>query len=131
METANNTTTFAQFSYYRDFHPSRRSKRCATGANTGLVKTNLICYSNAIFQCIANCANVDNLTDFLWSPPNEEHRHFELYYEFKSVISSILSGEMGDIDPSKFVDLYKKCNGDFNADEGKWHDNFIKQSIYL
>ena len=27
METANNTTTCAQFTYYREFHPSRRSDR--------------------------------------------------------------------------------------------------------
>jgi hypothetical protein len=43
------------------------------------------------------------------------------------VISFILSGGMGGIDPSKFFDLYKKHYKDFNADEGKWHDNCIKQ----
>ena len=96
----------------------------ATQANTGLINANVICYSNVIFQCIASCTN---LTDFLRSPPNEEHQHFELYYKFRSVISSMLSGGMGDIDPSKFIDLYKKRNEDFNTDEGKWHDNCIKQ----
>jgi hypothetical protein len=95
--------------------------------NTGLINTNVICYSNAIFKCIASCANLDNFTDFLQSPPNEEHQHFELYCEFRSVISSIVSGGMGDIDPSKFIYFYKKRNEDFNANEGKWHDNCIKQ----
>ena len=87
-ETANNRTTCAQFTYYRECHPSRRSNRRATGANTGLINANVICYSNAIFQCIASCVNLDNFADFLRSPPNEEHQHFELYYEFKSVVSS-------------------------------------------
>ena len=114
-------------SYYKKFPPINRSNRRATGANTGLINANVICYSNANFQCIASCANLDNFADFLRSPPNEEHQHFELYYEYKSVISSILSGGMGDIDPSKFIDLYKKRNEDFNTDEGKWHDNCIKQ----
>ncbi len=128
---ANNRTTCAQFSYYRDFHPSRRSDRRATRANTGLINTNVICYSNAIFQHIASCANLGNYADFLRSPPNEEHWHFELYYKFKSVISFILRSGMDGIDPSKFIDLYKKHYKDINADEGKWHDNCIKQWIYL
>ena len=126
--TADNTIRCAQstdaISYYRKFPNSRRSNLCATQANTRLINTNVIGYSNAIFQCIASCAN---LTDFLRSPPNEEHRHFKLYYEFRSVISSMVSGGMGDIDSSKFIDLYKKGNEDFNANEGKWHDNCIKQ----
>ena len=102
----------AQFSYYRtNFHPSRRSERRATGTNTGLINANVICYSNAIFQCIASCANLDDFTDFLRSPPNEEHQHFELYYKFRSVISSMVSGGMDVIDPSKFIHLYKKRKG--------------------
>jgi hypothetical protein len=43
------------------------------------------------------------------------------------VISSIISGGMGDIDPRKFIDLYKKRNDDFNANEGECNDNCIKQ----
>jgi hypothetical protein len=34
---------------------------------------------------------------------------------------------MDGIDPSKFVDLYKKRYKDVNANEGKWHDNWVKQ----
>jgi hypothetical protein len=38
ITAANDTTTCAQFSYYRNnFHPSRRSDRRATGANAGLM----------------------------------------------------------------------------------------------
>ncbi len=127
METTDNTTTCAQFTYYKEFPPSRRRNRRANRADARLINANVICYSTAIFQCIASCVNVDNFIDFLLNPPNEEHRHFKLYYKFRSVISSILSGGMGDIDPSKFIDLYKKRNEDFNADEGKRHDNCIKQ----
>jgi ubiquitin C-terminal hydrolase len=112
--TANNKSTDA-ISYYKKFPPSRRSNLHATQANTGLINANVICYSNAIFQCVASCAN---LTDFLRSPPNEEHQHFELYYKFRSVISSMVSGGIGDVDPSKFINLYKKRNEDFITNEG-------------
>ncbi len=76
---ANNRTTCAQVTYCKEFPPSQRSNRPATGANAGLINAHVICYSYAIFQCIASCANLDNYADFLRSPPNEEHRHFELY----------------------------------------------------
>jgi hypothetical protein len=42
-------------------------------------------------------------------------------------MSSILSGGIDGIDPSKFIDLYKKRYKDFNENEGTWHDNCIKQ----
>ncbi len=123
-QTANNTTRCAQstdaISYYKQCPPSKRSNIRATQANAGLISANIICYSNVIFQCIASCAK---LTDLLRNPPNEEHGHFEL----RSVISSMVSGGMGDIDPSKFIDLYNKCNEDFNANGDTWHDSCIKQ----
>jgi hypothetical protein len=75
---ANNRTTCAQVTYYKEYPPSQRGNRPATGANAGLINANIIYYSNAIFHCIASCANLDNYADFLWSPPNEEHQHFEL-----------------------------------------------------
>ena len=65
--------------------------------------------------------------NFLQSQPSEEHQHFKLYYEFKSLISSILRNGMDSIDPSKFIGLYRECYSNFNANEGKWHGNFIKQ----
>jgi hypothetical protein len=61
------------------------------------------------------------------SQPSEEHQHFKLYCEFKSVISSILGNGMDNIDPRKFIDLYKGHYNDFTTNEGKWHGNFIKQ----
>ncbi len=77
----------AQISYYRhDFQPSRRSDPSrrskgrssrseghSNGAHTGLINADVICYSNAIFQCIAVCANLGYCEDFLWSLPIEEH----------------------------------------------------------
>ncbi len=112
----------AQISYYRNnFHPSRRSDPSrsegrSTGAHAGLINADVICYSNAIFPCIASCANLGNYD-----------RHFKLYYEFKSVISSILGNGMDSIDPHKCIGLYKEYYNDFNTNEGKWHGNFIKQ----
>jgi hypothetical protein len=44
----------------KKFSPSNRSNRRATGANAGLINENVICYSNAIFLCIASCAYLDN-----------------------------------------------------------------------
>ena len=43
------------------------------------------------------------------------------------MISSILGNGMDNIDPRKFIGLYKECYNNFNANEGKWHNNFIKQ----
>jgi ubiquitin C-terminal hydrolase len=123
-QTVDNTPRCAQntdpISYYKAFSNSRRSNIPATQANAGLITNDIICYSNAIFQCITSCTN---LTDFLRSPPNEEHQHFELYYKFRSVISSMVSGGMDVIDPIQFINLYRERNEDFNADEGKCHEN--------
>ncbi len=106
----------AQFSYYRNnLHPSRRSKGRSTGAHAGLINANVIYYSNAIFQCIASCANLGNYDDFLQNPPELKHQHLKLYYKFKSVISSILSGGMDSIDLHKFIGLYKECYNDFKT----------------
>ncbi len=122
-----------QFSYYRkDFQHSRRSnlsrsERRSNGAHAGLINSDVIRYSNAIFQCIASCANSGYCDDFLRSLPSEEHQHFKLYYEFKSVISSILGNGMDNIDPHKFIDLYKEHYNNFSTHEDKWHGNFIKQ----
>ena len=114
--------------YYRSFSSSRRSNIRATKANAGLVNTAVICYSNAIFQCITSCIH---LTDFLQSPSNEEHQHFELYHEFRSVMSSMVSGWINVINPIQFINLYRRHIEDFNADEGKYHDNWMNQWIYL
>ena len=118
--------------YRRDFQPSRRSnvsnsERCSDGAHAGLINSDVICYSNAIFQCIASCADLNLCKEFLRSQPSEEHQHFKIYYEFKSLISSILRNGMDNIDPSKFIGLYKERYTNVGANEGKWHGNFIKQ----
>jgi hypothetical protein len=81
---ANNTPRHAQNTdptYYQSFPNSRRSNIRATEVNAGLVNTDVICYSNAIFQeGIASCIH---LADFLRSPPNEEHLwNFRLPYKY-------------------------------------------------
>ena len=125
-----------QISYYRDFQTSRRSgvsrsEGRSDGAHAGLINSDVICYSNAIFQCIACCADLGLCEEFLRSQPSEEHQHFKLYYEFKSLISSILRNGMDNIDPSKFIGLYKERYTNVGANEGKWHGNFNKQCIYI
>jgi hypothetical protein len=122
--------------YRRDFQPSRRSnvsnsERCSDGAHAGLINSDVICYSNAIFQNIASCAHSNLCKEFLRSQPSEEHQHFKIYYEFKSLISSILRNGMDNIDPSKFIGLYKERYTNVGANEGKWHGNFNKQCIYI
>ena len=123
--------------YYRtDFQTSRRSNVSRSegrsdGAHAGLINSDVICYSNAIFQCIASCADLNLCKEFLRSQPSEEHQHFKIYYEFKSLISSILRNGMDNIDPSKFIGLYKERYTNVGANEGKWHGNFNKQCIYI
>jgi hypothetical protein len=126
----------SQNPYYRDFPTSKRSnvsnsERRSDGAHAGLLNSDVICYSNAIFQCIACCADLGLCEEFLRSQPSEEHQHFKLYYEFKSLISSILRNGMDTIDPSKFIGLYRERYTNVDANEGKWHGNFIKQCIYI
>ena len=70
--------------YYRDFPTSRRSnvsnsEQRSDGAHAGLINSDVICNSNAIFQCIACCADLGLCEEFLRSQPSEEHQHFKLY----------------------------------------------------
>ncbi len=94
--------------YYRSF-PSRRTNTPTpvnAGAHAGLTNCDMICYSNAIFQGIASCIHV---TDFLQTPPNEEHQRFPLYYyyAFASVMCSMDSGQESVVDPTSFVRLFR------------------------
>ena len=79
-----------------------------------------MCYSNAIIQCIASCSYV---TDFLRCPPNEEHERFQLYFEFTSVINSLVSGGGDVVNLKKLNTLYRRGNVNFKQDEGKYHHN--------
>jgi hypothetical protein len=78
-------------------------------------------YSNAIIQCIASCSY---LTDFLQCPSNEEHEHFQLYFEFASVINSLVSGGDNVVNLKKLNTLYRG-NENFKQDKGKYHYNPI------
>ncbi len=77
-------TTFApntdqeQSPYYRSFPPRRADTPTPVDADAhaGLTNCDMICYSNAIFQGIASCIHV---TDFLQTPPSQEHQWFPLY----------------------------------------------------
>jgi ubiquitin C-terminal hydrolase len=80
----------------------------------------MICYSNAIFQCIASCLH---LTDFLKTPPDDKHQQFRLYYAFASVISSMVSGQESVVDPTQFIRLYRDLNKDYDPEEGMYCDN--------
>ena len=64
-----------QSPYYRNNFQSRRTNTptpVTADAHAGLRNCDVICYSNAIFQGIASCMHV---SDFLQTPPNEEHQH--------------------------------------------------------
>ena len=78
-------------------------------AHAGRRNCDVICYSNAVFQGISSCIHV---SDFLQTPPNEEHRWFPLYYEFASVMISMVSGQKDVVDPTSFLNLYR--NNDEN-----------------
>jgi hypothetical protein len=93
--------------YYRDdFIPSQRSntRRIATNSrNAGLVNNNVVCYANAIFHIIASCGY---LSELLRNTPSIRHAHFNLYYNFASVISSMIRGGNEAVDPVIFTDVF-------------------------
>ena len=108
--------------YYRDFQARRTNAPdpVIADAHAGLINCDVVCYSNAIFQCIASCIHV---SDFLQTPPNEEHQRFPLYYEFASVMSSMVSGQESVVDPTSFVDLFRPENSSNNYEEGMYFDS--------
>ncbi len=93
--------------YYRDdFIPAQRNNaRCiATDSpNAGLVNNNVVCYANAIFQIIASCGYLNQL---LRNTPSIRHAHFSLYYNFASVISSMIRDGNEAVDPVIFTDVF-------------------------
>jgi hypothetical protein len=88
-------------------------------AHAGLKKCGLICYSNAIIQCIASFSYH---TDFLQCPPSEEHEHFQLYFEFTSVINSLVGGGDNVVNLKKLNILYRGSEN-FKRDKDKYHYN--------
>jgi hypothetical protein len=89
------------------------------GAYAGLRHSDFMCYSNAIIQYIASCSYC---TDFFGRPPNEEHERYQLYFEFTSVINSLVSGG-GDVVNLKKLNILYRGNENFKRDKGKYHYN--------
>ena len=112
---------------YRSFPPRRTDTYTPVNADAhaGLTNCDMICYSNAIFQGIASCIHV---TDFLQTPPNEEHQRFPLYYAFASVMCSMVSGQESVADPTSFVRLFRDKIDNYDPQEGTFFDNqWMKQ----
>ena len=68
------------------------------------------------------------MTDFLQTPPNEEHQWFPLYYAFASVMCSMVSGQESGVDPTSFVGLFRDKIDNYDPQEGTFFDNqWMKQ----
>ena len=94
------------------------------GANAGLENSNVVCYSNAILQCLASCFC---LSDF---SPSENHPELELNHAFACLMNSMVKGGQS-IDPSSFMNIFRPLfqplveeEGGVNADEqeGMYYD---------
>ncbi len=89
-------------SYYSTFQERKRGEPAAVnvGANAGLKNSNVVCYSNAILQCLASCIC---LSDF---SPSENHTEFELNHAFACLMTSMVGGEQ-ITDPSSFMNVFR------------------------
>ncbi len=63
------------------------------------------------------------MSDFLQTPPNEEHERFPLYYAFASVMSSMVSGQVSVVDPTLFIDLFWSRHENYDPQEGMYVDS--------
>jgi ubiquitin C-terminal hydrolase len=110
--------------YYRDnfINSARRTNELdpvIDHAHAGLTNCDVICYSNAIFQGLASCIHV---SQFLQSPPKEDHRRLTLYHAFASVMSSMVSGQECVVDPTPFVNLFRESRN-INYAQGMFFDS--------
>jgi len=90
------------YSYYRQFPPRLRDGPAAVnlGAHAGLNNnSNVTCYSNAVFQCIASCITFSDFS------PSENHPQFPLNHAFASLMNSMIRGEES-VDPSFFMNVF-------------------------
>jgi hypothetical protein len=91
-----------EVSYYKNFTPRQRDGRAAVnlGAHAGLNNnSNVTCYSNAVFQCIASCITFSDFS------PSENHPQFPLNHAFASLMNSMIRGEEC-VDPSFFMNVF-------------------------
>ena len=98
--------------YYRKnfINSGRRTEEPDTvidHARAGLYNCGVICYSNAIFQGLASCIHASQLFQ---GPPSDAHKKFPLYHAFASVMNAMVGGEEKVVDPSPFVNLYRKTH---------------------
>jgi hypothetical protein len=101
-KTKQPTAQSPEVEYYKNFTPRQRDGRAAVnlGAHAGLNNnSNVTCYSNAVFQCIASCIT---LSDF---SPSENHPQFPLNHAFASLMNSMIRGEEC-VDPSFFMNAF-------------------------
>jgi hypothetical protein len=115
-----------QSPYYRDDFVNNAQRTNAPDpviedAHAGLTNCDLICYSNVIFQGLASCLHV---SEFLRSPPKEEHRlRFPLYHAFASVMSSMVSGQESVVDPTPFVNLFRESHENYELRQGMYFNS--------
>ena len=115
-----------QSPYYRDDFVDNARRTNAPDpviedAHAGLTNCDLICYSNVIFQGLASCLHV---SEFLRSPPKEEHRlRFPLYHAFASVMSSMVSGQESVVNPAPFVNLFRESHENYELRQGMYFDS--------
>jgi len=111
-----------EYPYYKKF-PLRLCNEPAAvnlGAHAGLKKSNVNCYSNAIFQCIASCMCFSDFS------PSEKHPKFPLNRTFASLMSSMVGSEES-VDPSLFVNVFMPLfwpprEENINQQEGMYYD---------
>ena len=113
-------TDLAGIQYYRNFSNQRSDRHHIApddGRNAGLVNNDIICYANAILQIIASCVRSN---EALSNPPDTRHEHFSLYYNFASVISSMISGGNEAVNPNNFTNVFSERVPQFENEQRKY-----------
>ena len=111
-----------EYPYYKQFPLRLRDEPAAVnlGAHAGLKNSNVNCYSNAIFQCIASCICYSDFS------PSEKHPQFPLNHAFASLMSSMVGSEES-VDPSLFMNDFMHLfrpqeDENINQQEGMYYD---------
>ncbi len=90
-----------KYPYYKQFPLRLRNEPAAVnlGAHAGLKNSNVNCYSNTIFQCIASCISFSDFS------PSEKHPQIPLNHTFASLMSSMVGSEES-VDPLLFMHVF-------------------------
>ncbi len=112
-----------EYPYYKQFLLRRlRDEPAAVnlGAHAGLKNSNVNCYSNAIFQCIASYISFSDFS------PSEKHPQFPLNHAFASLMNSMIGSEES-VDPSLFMNVFMPLfrpqgKENRNQQEGMYYD---------